>query len=216
MKVMNKNLLAALAAASLMAGSAQANTITGSYWHVSESVSQSATIANIPGTTPDVTFDVNSPLDFDSRSGGNNSAFYTVGAWLGTGGAFNVIENTSGTLASTLDYTGTGSFLAFEGVVTVSNGQMFSVAHDDGLTLEIGGLTVINQPGPTSPTTSTGTYSGPDGTYAFKLAYGECCGAPAVLKVDLPFSNVPDGGSTLAMLGGALAMMGAVSRRFRK
>jgi len=41
-------------------GNAHANTITGNLWHVPEVTSQNAIPANVPGTTPDVTFDVNS------------------------------------------------------------------------------------------------------------------------------------------------------------
>jgi hypothetical protein len=83
---------------------------------------------------------------------------------------------------------------------------MFTVTHDDGLTLIIGGIDLGFNPGPTAPTVNTATYTGPSGTFAFELVYGECCGGPAVLQVDLPFSNtpVPEGGATIAMLGLAL------------
>ncbi len=50
------------------------------------------------------------------------------------------------------------TFFDFKGAVSVTNGQTFTVAHDDGLTLVIDGLTVINAPGPTAPTTTTVTH----------------------------------------------------------
>ena len=43
------------------------------------------------------------------------------------------------------------SLLNFTGTVTVTTGQGFSVAHDDGLTLTIGSELVIDARGPTSP-----------------------------------------------------------------
>src|SRR6185437_5982283 len=75
----------------------------------------------------------------------------------------------------------------FKGLVTVNNGDTFAVAHDDGLTLIINGISVVDAPGPTSPTSTTGTYSGTSGTWAFELVYSEVLGPPAVLQVDLPF-----------------------------
>jgi PEP-CTERM motif-containing protein len=181
-------------------GTAQANTITGDLWHVSEATSQNAIPANVPGTTPDVTFDVNSPMNFFGTS-------VTVGTWLGNGSAFNIVENTAGTLASLMDNGSQGTLLEFLGFVTVTNGQTFTVTHDDGLTLIIGGTNLGFNPGPTAPTTSTATYTGPSGNFPFQLVYGECCGGPAVLQVDLPFSNTPavPEPSTWLLLGSGLA-----------
>ena len=199
---------AALAALSL-APAAQAAAISGSYWHVPEAVSQNAVPANVPVTAPDVAFDVNSPFNFSGTS-------TTVGNWLASSAAYNIAENTPGTLTSLLDNGTQGSILKFTGFVTVTSGQTFTVTHDDGLTLKIGATDLGFNPGPTSPTVSTATYSGPSGNYPFELVYGECCGGPAVLQIDLPFSNVPtvpDSGSTLAMLGLAIGRMAAVRRR---
>jgi hypothetical protein len=178
---------------------ARANTISGSLWHVPEATSQNAIPANVPLSTPDVTFDVNSPFNFFGTS-------VSVGTWLGNGSAFNIVQNTAGTLASLMDNGAQGTLLKFTGFVTVNSGDMFTVTHDDGLTLIIGGLNLGFNPGPTAPTVNTATYTGPSGTFAFELVYGECCGGPAVLQVDLPFSNtpVPEGGATIAMLGLAL------------
>lgn len=164
-------------------GTAQANTITGRLWHVPEVTSQNAIPGNVPPSPPDVTFDVNSPLNFSATDA-------TVGAWLATAGAFNVVDNTGGaTLSSQMDDGITGTIVEFAGFVTVITGQVFNVAHDDGLTLIIGNLDLAFDPGPTAPTTTPVTYSGPSGTFPFQLVYGECCGGPAVLQVDLPFFN---------------------------
>jgi hypothetical protein len=216
MKVHKKMFMFALVALALVCGSsiAQANLISGELWHVPEAIAQNAIPGNVPGTTPFVTFDVNSPFTFDNRPilPGNQS----VGGWLGTGSAFNIVENIAGTLASSMDNgTGTtGTIVDFKGTVTVTNGQTFTVTHDDGLTLIIGGLTVVSAPGPTSPTLTTVTYTGPSGNLPFELVYGESNGPPAVLQTSLPLSSVPLPPSALLLGSGLLGLVGL--RRFGK
>ena len=183
-------------------GTAQANTITGDLWHVPEATSQNAVPANVPGTPPDVTFDVNSPFNFSGNS-------VTVGTWLASSSAFNVVENTAGTLASLMDNGSQGTLLEFTGSVTVSNGDSFTVTHDDGLTLIIGGTNLGFNPGPTAPTTTIATYTGPSGTLPFQLVYGECCGGPAALQVNLPFTNAVPESSTILLLGAGLLGLAA-------
>jgi PEP-CTERM motif len=152
-----------------------------------------------------VTFDVNAPLNFSGTS-------VNVGTWLASGGAFNIVENTSGALTRLMDTGSEETLVQFLGTVTVGTGQMFNVTHDDGLTLIIGGLDLGLSPGPTAPVVSVATYTGPSGNLPFQLVYGECCGGPAVLHVDLPFQpGVPEPG-TLAILGGGL-LLGVTRRR---
>ncbi len=43
-----------------------------------------------------------------------------------------------------MDNGTTGSILEFTGTVSVTTGETFTVTHDDGLTLTIGGLSVVN------------------------------------------------------------------------
>ncbi|HZP89245.1 MAG TPA: PEP-CTERM sorting domain-containing protein [Burkholderiales bacterium] len=201
-------IVAAAATLLLSIGSASANVVSGNLWRVPEATSQNAIPANVPATAPDVTFDVNSPLNFS----GNGA---TIGAWLASGGAFNLVENTAGTLSSLMDNGTQGTLLQFTGVVSVTNGQTFTVTHDDGLTLIIGGIDLGFNPGPTAPVVSVAMYTGPTGTFPFQLVYGECCGGPAVLQVALPFSNtaIPEPG-TIALLGlVALGAAGFARRR---
>jgi hypothetical protein len=197
----------AFAVSGLTATTAGANVITGNLWHVPEALTLNAIPANVPGTTPDVVFDVNSPMNFFGTS-------VSVGTWLSNGSAFNIVENTPGTLASLMDDGIVGTMLEFTGFVTVTNGQNFTVTHDDGITLIIGGLDLGFSPGPTAPITSIATYTGPSGTFPFQLVYAECCGGPAVLQIDLPFSNIetPEPGM-LGLLGLGLLGVGITRRR---
>lgn len=172
---------------------AQASTITGALWQVSDGIAQNAILANIPATPPDVTFSVNAFLNFDN--GG------TVIAFLNSGGAFNILGS-----SSALNRSISPSIVQFTGTVTVTNGQSFSATHDDGLTLVIGGVPVIVAPGPTSPALTAGTYTGPSGTFDFTLVYGECCSGDAVLSIDL--ETVPEP-ATFALTGIALLLIGA-------
>ncbi|SHK60755.1 PEP-CTERM protein-sorting domain-containing protein [Bradyrhizobium lablabi] len=184
-----------------MCGLANANTVQGSIWENVPGAAGDATIANTPGTAPDVTFNVSTPISFDSGSA------YTIGEFLTSGGA-SVLTG-SGELGHTLDNT----FFQFLGSVSVTNGQTFTVGHDDGLTLVIGGLTVIDLPGGHSPGDDTVTYTGPTGTFAFDLVYGEAFGAPAQLHIDLPLtSSVPEP-STWAMLILGFAGVGFMAYR---
>lgn len=204
-----KLLAGSAAALLLICATAHANVITGNLWHVPEASTFSATLANVPATTPDVSFDVNSPMNFFGSS-------TTVGTWLGNGAAFNITENTAGTLTSLMDNGVVGTMLEFTGFVSVTNGQTFTVTHDDGLTLIIGGLDLGFNPGPTAPITSTATYTGPSGNFAFQMVYAECCGGPAVLQVDLPFSNEANGvpeAPILPLMGLGLAGCYWVTRR---
>ena len=153
-----------------------------------------------------MTFDVNSPFNFSSIVG------YSVLDFLNSSAAFNIV-GAAGTLNSLLDDANGGTLMYFTGTVSVSTGQVFSVTHDDGLTLIIGGLDLLFSPGPTSPIQSLATYTGPSGNMAFQLVYGECCGAPAVLQVDLPFAaGVPEP-ETYALMFGGLGLVGFMARR---
>lgn len=193
--------LGAFAVAALLAlpSAFAANVVSGQMWQVPDAIAQSATLANVPARSADVTFDVASPLNFDSPD--------TVLTFLNSGSAFNIVEHTAGVLSSLISDGTSSSLFSFSGFVTVTMGQMFTATHDDGLTLIIGGLDLGFNSGPTSPTTSTFTYTGPSGTFPFQLVYGECCSGSAVLQVDLPFANaVPEPASAWLLLAAGAAL----------
>jgi len=190
----------------LVAGMAQGTAITGQLWKVADAVAQNAVLANVPNTAPDVTFDVNAPLNFTSN--------VSVNAFLLSGGALNING-----LASVLNSPISASIIEFTGLVTVTTGQQFTVTHDDGLTLIIGGLPVITVPGPTGPVQTTQTYTGPSGTLPFTLVYGECCGGSAVLQINLPLQPAPSGvpePATLTLLTGGCVLLGLLRIRLHR
>jgi hypothetical protein len=217
-------LIPLLTAGALASGTAaRANLLTGSLWDASSSGLDDTTHQSIPengsgvpilpGGAPNVTFSVNTSggLDFDSRNAGNG---YTIGGFLGTGGATVLTGGTSTELALTMDDV----LISIVGQVTVTTGETFTSSHDDGMVLFIDGQSVINVPGPTAPVTTPGTWTGPSGTFNFQLTYAEVDGAPGVMDIDNLLNNatnVPEPGT---MLAGATLLLpltaGAI--RFRR
>jgi len=189
-----------------VASSAHANVVLGSIWENDPTGAGNATIANIPGTAPNVTFSITDPIGLHSPPGA-----YTIGGFLGSGGG--TILTGAGDAGNTMLNT----FFEFTGTVTVTNGQTFTAGHDDGLTLVIGSNTVINVPGPTSFVNTTVTYSGPSGDLPFTLVYGECCGAPADLAISLPLTSaIPEPSTWAMMVAGFVGLGFAAFRRSRK
>lgn len=178
----------------LLLGAPAHADILGSIWEVSASVAEDAAPANVPGIAPTVTFDLpGTVIDFQS----NGATDYTIGTFLSTGGA----TTTSG--ASQAGDILQNTLFDIIGTVSVTTGETFAAGHDDGLTFIVGSDTVINEPGPTSLTVTTETYTGPAGNLPFQLVYGECCGVPADLEISgltLSSTSVPEPTSVIFML----------------
>jgi hypothetical protein len=205
-----RNLLVGSALALLASSSlANANTVLGSIWENQTAAAMDATPANVPLTPADVTFSVTTPLAFTSQIPPLNAP-YTIGGFLGSGGA--TILTGASHAGDTLNET----IFNFVGSVTVTNGMVFTVTHDDGLTLVINGTTVIDEPGPTSPTTDMHTYTGPTGTFAFQLVYGETLGPPAELQISLPLSSAVPEPATWGMMLLGFAGLGFAFRQSRR
>ncbi len=192
--------------AGLLLGATASADILGSIWEFpSDTGPGNAIPANVPGTTPTVTFDLpGTSIDFQSGTK------YTIGEFLTSGGA--TITSGASHAGDTLDDT----LFNITGTVSVTTGETFTAGHDDGLTLIIGTDTVISAPGPTGFSPTTGTYTGPSGNFAFQLVYGECCGAPGDLEVAglaLVSSPVPEPTSVILMVTVLLGLVFVTRKR---
>jgi len=205
-------------------------TVTGSVWINDPTGAGDATLANVPTTTPDVTFQVltSTNLEFSSYFGagscgitcGNPSASYTVGSFLTSAdpAASSIVENTPGALASTLDNT----IFLFSAIVNITNGEVFAVGHDDGASFYVDGVAIPGiSPGPTGYVLTDITYTGPTENGAMlQMVYGECCGAPAVFVTNLPTGGgtglTPEPASLMLFGSGLLGLMRVVRKRRSK
>jgi len=109
----------------------------------------------------------------------------------------------------------TGSIVAAGGSYNIS---LFS---DDGSYMFIDGVLEISRPGAHGPDFTSKNITLTPGTHTFEVQFFECCGGAsgvdAVLPQGITFvpptDNVPDTGSTLALLGIACTALGAIKRR---
>jgi hypothetical protein len=200
-----------LAASIAAISTAGASVVKGTIWETTSAIARDAVPANVPPSltpgTAGATFIV--PSDPLSLNPSDTSAIYTLGTFLASGGATGVTFFGGAAATDSLDNT----IMNIVGTVTVTTGETFTARHDDGVTLDIAGLTVIDAPGPTSAVDTTETYTGPSGNQPFQLVYGECCGAPATLVVDLPLtSSIPEL-STWGMMAVGFGAIGFLAYR---
>jgi PEP-CTERM motif len=141
-----------------------AANISGVVWSVPGSTANNVpTLGNTPGpgATEWGTFTA-SAIDF---SGDTN---YSLGGFLNSFGAASNITYMNGASASSdltdvlFEFTGTDQF---------TNGQNFTVFHDDGVNLYVNGALVLGAPNTTSPVNTPFTYNGPTGAEGFDFIY---------------------------------------------
>ncbi|HWY88258.1 MAG TPA: PEP-CTERM sorting domain-containing protein [Gemmataceae bacterium] len=193
-------------------GTARAGTIIhGDEWVVSNNtvngISGGAIPANVPGTSPDVSFTVSPVINLSTPSNGSN---YTIGTFLSSATILAGSSHSNDVFTDSIFRFGPAApSHTTADTITVTTGETFSATHDDGITLVINGQTVISAPFQTSAETSTGIYTGPSGTFPFELVYEECCGAPAVLSINLTdAATVPEPGTWLLFGTGLAGLFG--------
>lgn len=195
----------------LLVGSAMAlaSPITGViYQNVGDPNNAGDLTLNTVSTLPNATFTVGpGGINFTSIVGLNNSANYTPASFLGI--TFTN-ENNGFDPNATLD----NSEIVFTGTISLAAGvNSFTIEHDDGFIMTVTGATVSpagDDPNPTAPTSTPFTITtGAAGDFAFTMDYSECCGAPAVLQIELPSgtpigSSVPEPNTGLLMASGLM------------
>jgi hypothetical protein len=201
----------ALVLTGLLGAKAYADPINVTFWSVPATTADEVpTIGHVPGpgATEWGTFTTNT-INFSADTGP-----FTVGNFLAFGGVTSVdymngASGSSSIIDVLFDFTGTAFF---------TNGQTFSVVHDDGLDLYVGGNLVEGLPDETPPITSTFTYTGPTGNEPFEFIYADGPPTQADFKITLvpAASDVPEP-SSIALLGsGILGMAGVIRCRFNK
>lgn len=215
--------LAAVAAAVLAftAVKAKADFITGYGWVTTNAIAGSltgATAASLGestchmGTAACTTS--NADVSFTTTGVNFSATDATIATWLASNTLplNNLVDTVGSTLMSP-------SIWELVGNISVTSPDTFNFTQDDGVTFVVNGQTVVNTPGPHSPTTNTYTYTGAaSGNVPFSLIYTECCGGPAELKAGLlapANAPVPEPGS-IALLGMAACGIFWSLRRRRK
>ena len=148
-----------------------------------------------PSSLPNATFSTNA-ISFNTNDSPNTS----IATWLNNPTFSNQMNGFNSS-----DQTN-NIFVEITGSTYLTAGaNSFVVGHDDGVVLTMAGYgIVVNQPGPTSYSSSPFTVmnTGAAGLVAFDLKYTECCGGPA--NLDFAINGAPVGGvpepSTWAMM----------------
>ncbi len=63
------------------------------------------------------------------------------------------------------------------GTINVTHGETFTTFHDDGITIDLGGLQILSSPGPSSKTETTAEWTGASGRRVLRppgLSDGRC------------------------------------------
>jgi PEP-CTERM motif len=209
----NLSVLICVSALLAIAPLAHADTVFGAVYI-------GGTTGAIPGTlppgAPNVTFllgSVGNPFNLtaDTVPAPGN---YTINGFLTSGGD-SVAYLSGGVLSgSNLDNT----LFVFSGFIDLAPGT-YTVTHDDGVIVTVGGVTEIDSPSPTSAENSTFHVSTDTGLVPFEIEYAEVDGPPAVLEASggsfgtFSITPTPEPSSFVLLGSGLLAAAGMIRRR---
>jgi hypothetical protein len=208
-----RTFVVALLALGLMAGTAHAGILSGTF---------TINIYQGHGASP---FDGTAPQEQALNTNPLIGSLYSLGTWQYTGklnfndGGINSIAAFLGYGGGLLDHNApslalsSGNFDLTTVFVITPNAPYGAldgtILHDDGVGLYLGGI-LKTDPNAAKPTTPIDTdFSLAPGT--FQLVYVAANGLPEQLQMNV----VPDGGTTVMLLGGALMGLGFLRRKFR-
>lgn len=210
----NLSVLSCAFAMLVVAQLAHANTVSGAVYI-------NGTTGAIPGTlppgAPSATFLLGSPGDIFNMTGNPLPlpSTYTINGFLTSGGDVATYFTGGGLSGSDLDNT----LFVFSGFVDLAPGK-YTVTHDDGVIVTVGGVTYLNAPNPTSAKSATFKITTDTGFVPFQIEYAEVYGPPAVLDVSggsARFNsvnpNTPEPSSFVLLGSGLLAAAGMIRRR---
>ena len=212
-----RTLIVALLALGLMLGTAQAGILTGTFT-IDIYQGYGGGLTTSSGVQADLSNPLIAPTYFKDQvtytgainfylpSGGTN----TVGAFLASGGG-GLTGLSSTTSALEISAGGFANTTVFSITAFTGTGLAGTMHHDDGIGLYQNGSPVVLSVGPTVDIPTLFTL--PAGN--FQLIYVAANDLPEVLSIDVTRGTVPDGGTTLMLLGGALVGLGALRRKFR-
>lgn len=174
-----------------------------------------ATSSNVPTAVPGSAVKL---VDFTAGTldfSGDCAGCYNIGSYLNSGGSLLTTTYFNGADAST-DLTQT--LWVYSGTALWTNGQTYSVRHDDGVRLFVNGVSVFSDPLPTSPSTDLFVYSGATGAFPFTFLHGNSYAAEIDFQMELDDADsvpAPEP-ATLTLVGAGLLSAAARNRRRRR
>lgn len=185
----------------VLAPAAHANTISGvAYCNISSADAGNTPAPGVaPSGTECATFTASNLAFYNQDSSTNNlgSFLNSYGEIVGDVTYLNGFDS-----SSSLD----NSFFQFIGTAYFVQGQTYNAYHDDGTVMNVGGTTVVNSPGATSPIDTTFVFNATTGNYDFTYNYTEQAGG-SLFGTDAAADPVPEPNTLLLLATGAAAVL---------